>query len=296
MITVKLMGGLGNQLFQYSLGRRLSIERGSDLILDLKLVGRDYEDIYAHDFQLDDFDINAEVTDSSDRQLGPDEVRRKAVKGASMLSPRLSTMLFGEYRETAQYEFDPAVLNLSGDVTLHGYWQSWKYFDTIREELLSELTLKNGSSVENQRLESEIAVSTAVSLHVRRGDYVNMGMDLPPAYYRRALQRITEDLNNPTVFVFSDDMEWVRQNESEVVPDSDIEIRYVTGNSIEDPHEDMRLMWSCDHNVISNSTFSWWGAWLNRKDEKRIVAPQSWFSQDVSELDIVPPEWDTVAW
>lgn len=296
MVRVKLMGGLGNQLFQYSVGRRLSIETATELVLDLKLIGREYEGIYRHDYQLDPFNISAETAVSSTLPLNLDGIRRKLVKGTSMISPMLSASLFDEYRETTEFMFDSAVFGLPGDVCLNGYWQSWKYFQDIRESLLSELSIDGEPEGENRKWAEKISKTNAISLHVRRGDYVSMGIDLPSEYYRRALRKIALNEDDATVFVFSDDIQWVKDNEDAMVPDTGVELEYVTSNDVDNPQEDMRLMWSCDHNIISNSTFSWWGAWLNRNEEKQVIAPQTWFSRDVEELDIVPPDWETVGW
>jgi hypothetical protein len=174
---------------------------------------------------------------------------------------------------------------------MEGYWQSEKYFKSVAELIRSEFTFATALNAINEKYAAQIAVSNSISLHVRRGDYASNPRTLaihgllPLDYYHRAVDFISQRVPDPTFFIFSDDMNWVRENLRIPHP-----CHFVTCNSAGDSYNDMRLMSMCRHHVIANSSFSWWGAWLNPSEDKIVIAPKRWFTErDSSEL--IPNDW-----
>ena len=146
---------------------------------------------------------------------------------------------------------------------------------------------------ENQKVLDKIKSTNSISLHIRRGDYVikkryqEVYAECTLDYYKRGVEEITKRYENPTLFIFSDDPDWVKANLK-----LDYESVYVDINSGEKSYADMRLMSSCNHNVIANSSFSWWGAWLNNNPEKIVIAPEKWFKDDsINQKDVIPESW-----
>jgi hypothetical protein len=189
--------------------------------------------------------------------------------------------------------FDPEVLQLHDNIYLVGYWQSERYFADIREVLLQEFTVASPLSGRNRALADAITGCNAVSMHIRRGDYVSNATtaafhgvcDLD--YYESAIEQIDTFVDQPHIFVFSDDHAWTRQHLH-----LQGKVTYVDHNDPDQGHEDMRLMSLCKHNIIANSTFSWWGAWLNRNPNKTVIAPRCWFADaSIDTSDLIPSSW-----
>jgi hypothetical protein len=184
------------------------------------------------------------------------------------------------------------LFDLSDNTYLSGYWQSEKYFRNIKEHLVEELSLFNLPSVENEKYLIEIFNTNSVSIHIRRGDYINdtsainthgfCGLD----YYVNSISFIESKLSNPTYFVFSDDIDWARHN---IKTKKNI---FFIDTNFDKPEEDLRLMLNCKHNIIANSSFSWWAAWLNQNKEKIVITPKKWFADSKkSSIDLIPSEW-----
>lgn len=189
--------------------------------------------------------------------------------------------------------FDKNVLKCPREVYLCGYWQTEKYFVEIAPILREDLTVKQPLGGSNLGMMEKIKACTAVSLHVRRGDYVadpptasTHGI-LPLEYYQAAIGLIRERISAPTFFVFSDEIPWVREN----LRVDDAEVVYVDHNSTDTDYEDLRLMSHCQHHIIANSSFSWWGAWLSSYENKIVIAPRKWYAIDLDTRDLVPESW-----
>ena len=306
MIIVRLMGGLGNQMFQYAAGRRLAHVRQVPLKLDLSFYDHQQEtnpnDTPRH-YSLEQYCIQEAFASPAD--LKPFALGWKRSLPARLWR-RLRRML--PFPSAAVYwqrwsGFDPAVLSLGGDVYLSGYWQSWKYFADIAGTIRQDFRLREPLHPTNQRLADEIRASNAVGLHVRRGDYVanpvtaayhgSCNLD----YYQRALSIVAGNVPQPHLFIFSDDPPWARDNLAHdlLSPDSQgngSRISIVDNRDIDRDYEDLHLMSLCRHFVIANSSFSWWAAWLGTCPEKVVIAPQRWFADPSDEpVDLVPPEW-----
>lgn len=286
MIVVKLIGGLGNQMFQYATGRSLADAHGCDLKLDVS----GFDNYKLRVYELGDYRIRASIASESDikrfrgsRPVHPivDRVR----KFFRLLPPSI-------YLEKA-FSFDVDVLKLQAPCYLEGYWQSERYFSGIRHTLQTDFSLALPLDSHNQAILDQMSGCNAISLHVRRGDYVSN----PAAaqfhglcsldYYRDAVKYIGERVDSPCFFVFSDDTDWVLENLK-----IDFPLKVVDVNGPDRGICDMALMQACKHHVIANSSFSWWGAWLNPDESKIVIAPKRWFKeQNVQTEDLIPNSW-----
>lgn len=247
MIVIKLKGGLGNQMFQYSFGRTLSFKRKEILKLDKSLlqwsIRQKIIGTTVREYELGEFNIKTELTKDK------------------------------------------------GDSFLEGFWQSEEYFKDMRRILLKDFTLKKETN-NFLKLKRLVTKTNSVSIHFRRGDYVKRAVTgkyhgiLNLDYYRRAIELIEKKIKNPHFFVFSDDILWVKENFRIKQP-----ITFISGSGKLTNPEELILMACCRHNIIANSSFSWWGAWLNRNRHKIVLAPKRWFKKKRTESGIVPQAW-----
>jgi hypothetical protein len=196
------------------------------------------------------------------------------------------------YRER-HFHFDPVVKTLAAPICLEGFWQSERYFSDVADLIRQEFMAPVAMDPDNAAVMAQIAARSAVSLHVRRGDYVSNPVTnrfhgvCSPEYYRRAVDFISARVEAAHLFIFSDDQEWTRANLRFPLP-----ITFVDVNSSDRGDQDMRLMARCRHHILANSSFSWWGAWLNSSKGKIVVAPQRWFSaSDNDTRDLIPESW-----
>lgn len=278
-IYSRLFGGTGNQLFQYAAGRALADKLGCDLVLDSRYVAHsaDRGDCFTH-FQ------DARFLRSDD--LPPaksDGLLRYALWRGFGKSPRF-------VREKG-LGFNSGFFDLPPDTYLHGYWQSPLYFGPNTEQLRKDLRFTTALDKPNADMAVRIAgAQTPVAVHVRRGDYLASGSfaACTPEYYRAAVRHVAETTgDSPTCFVFSNDPAWARDNLA-----LGFDTVIVDHNDETTGHFDLHLQTLCAHNVIANSTFSWWAAWLNDSPNKCVVAPKAWFSADHTQNpDICPPSW-----
>ena len=175
---------------------------------------------------------------------------------------------------------------------LDGYFQSFKYFELIADQIRNELSPVTDYGKLDLEVKSKIESVESVSIHVRRGDYVTSKASMKTLgvcdldYYDRAINEIVRRLGDPHFFIFSDDPEWSKENLK--VPGS---VTYVSHNSGPTAFQDIRLMSICNHHIIANSTFSWWGAWLNSSKEKIVITPKKWFSNGMSSKTLIPENW-----
>lgn len=285
MIVVKLMGGLGNQMFQYAAGRQLALKRQTELKLDLSWFDNVEAINTSRPYELNAYPIKASSAKTNELVLAQGKTSRT-------LFGKVFTRKLTAFNEPDQ-TFYPNVLSLPDNTYLVGYWQNEGYFKDIREQLLLELKPKKLSKYSKEVL-IQIGGSPSVALHVRRGDYVsnkhaNKFHGLAPVdYYKKALVMLEKNIGEYRQFVFSDDIDWCRAN----LPLAKDAV-FVGGNGLERACEDIFLMQNCNHNIIANSSFSWWGAWLNDNPAKIVIAPKQWFQNQESnkDADIVPRAW-----
>lgn len=282
MIITRLIGGLGNQMFQYALARKLALLNNSPFQLDIF----SFETYKFHRYILKYFNVIENL--ATEKEIA--DVKKQGLS-------RLLEKIKPYYRQSIVVEkyptFDQNILKINGNAYLDGYWQCEKYFNDIRDILLKEFTVKNGLSASALKIGEEINKTESVSLHIRHGDYLSAKFSdfYEPAsieYYHRAIKKITQKIKNPIFFIFSDTIEWAKKN---------LKINYptifVSNPAIKD-YEELILMSQCKHNIIANSTFSWWGAWLNQNPNKIIIAPAKWFKIKNKRYDdkkIYPSQW-----
>jgi hypothetical protein len=288
MIIIGLKGGIGNQLFQYAFGRHLALLNNTELKFDTEGLRRanDIGNIY-RDFALPAFNIPIAEADRADI------IRLKYPLGPLSKAWRLFR---GKVLNEYHIKYHERLLAIRGEYYGDGYYQSPRYFDAIRPTLLTDLTLKNPLSPGAATIATHIAGATAVSLHVRRGDYATNPRVIyeygtcSVAYYRAAMKHVETAAGKPvTYFVFSDDIAWVKEN----LPVG-ADTVFIDDPTISDV-ESMMLMSQCTHNIIANSSFSWWGAWLNQHLEKLVVAPTPWFEHQPTDPDLIPVDWVRIA-
>jgi hypothetical protein len=281
-IVVELLGRMGNQMFQYATARAAALRCGAKVIFDPRSLHR-----LNHPYDMGHFDIKARVGGS--KELCPTKDR-----WLKRLAWRTLSKIEGRFIRERHNRFDPRVLTAKPATELRGYWQSEKYFADFADQIRQDFAITVPPTAANADMMRRIEGSLSVSVHVRRGDYVTSdkargiyavcGMD----YYSRAAQHMLEALGeDPVFYVFSDDPEWARSNLE--LPG---EMIVVDINGAETAYEDLRLMASCRHNIIANSTFSWWGAWLNPSTDKIVVGPKTWYLHpSLSNEYITPNNW-----
>lgn len=290
MIIVKLMGGLGNQMFQYALGKRVSLLRKTMLKVDVSYLNNKQYTHTSREYELNVFSSGIQIaTDTEVNKFN--SIRKSKIKrGAQQLFP----FIFPYHTIGEQsHEYNERILNSAKNSLLIGYWQTEKYFLPIGNIIRNDFTFERPLDTVNKAHAMEIESCNSVSLHVRRGDYVHhletklFHCTCTPEYYYKAINLIKNKIPDIQLFIFSDDMAWVKENLK-----FDIPVRYVENNSGDKSFIDMRLISLCKHNIIANSSFSWWGAWLNNNSGKIVVAPAKWFNDDsISIKDVVPETW-----
>jgi len=263
-MIIRIQGGLGNQLFQYAYGRKMELS-GKKVIFDVSFFeGFKAKGDIARNFKLNNYNIETKAKFSN--------------KNANSFCRRVLNKIMVRFIPKED-----------------GFWQSEKYFKDIENDIRKEFTLKNQLSIACLDWQKKIQTTeNSVSLHIRRGDYVQdqktnaFHGTCDMNYYQKALEKVNKILQNKNIeiFVFSDDIVWAKENLK-----FPYTTHFVSSPDIQD-YEELFLMSLCKHNIIANSTFSWWGAWLNQYQNKIVVGPKQWFANKTTEeLDILPPEW-----
>ena len=290
MIITRLQGGLGNQLFQYAAGKSLASRLGTTLLLDDTLLARRRRDITPRSYLLGIYKLPAALLNPKERKL---VVFRTSRFGRSLCGSGICRSKFTYFRESKP-TYDSSFEKLAGDVILQGFWQTEKYFLTVAEDVGQELLQFVPIDVSAKSLMDQMSGCNSVSIHVRRGDYItntsaaeyHVVHELD--YYRRAVKAIAERVQNPVFFAFSDDPTWLKH---ELVIDYPLVI--VSSETARLASEELYLMSRCAHHITANSSFSWWGAWLNPSPSKVVIAPTKWFHASIDTSDLLPPNWLT---
>lgn len=296
MIIVRLRGGLGNQLFQYAAAYSLAANKGVDLKSDLYTYTKHpYRKYELHHF-------NVTLTEAT-----RDEVHRFTGSNfiARYLNKKNNYFNCPEVFAQPHYHFYDDFFSLPVPIYLSGYWQSEKYFVHIADALRKKFTPSKPLDQRNADLISAVGSSDSVAVHIRRTDYTGtqkglsffqpMGLD----YYQRAFEAIDKKISNPRYYIFSDDITWSRQQLTHLK-----DAVFVDHNTGADSFKDLLVMSACRNQVIANSTFSWWAAWLNDFENKTVIAPQTWFhsnyvtkrepvyaSRFYNTRDLIPAGW-----
>lgn len=270
-VIARVFGGLGNQLFCYAAARRLAIKNDAELVID-HISGFKYDYKYRRSYQLHKFDIPCRLADPSERFEPFPRIRRAIRKRVEKLRPFHRR----GYISQEGMEFDERLLDLKFQKKLYieGYWQSEKYFKDIEHVIRKEFTLKNIKSDKNLKLSDLILQKNSVAVHFRlfgeTDEHYSVNSSLK--YYRKSIEKITQDIENPHYFVFSDNP----QKAGHMFGKFGLPFTLIShNNSDQDAHLDLWLMSQCNHFIIANSTFSWWGAWLSKNSNKMVIAPGS---------------------
>jgi hypothetical protein len=278
MIITRFHGRTGNQMFQYAIGRALALRLGVDLVLDDRLALHKGEQSLTRVFDLPVVQSSTMPPSRHDRPIAHSFWRHLIARGRYVRENGLA--------------FDPSILGRPDGTYLHGYWQSEKYFLDAEETIRQDFSFGTPTG-RNAELATQIAETPSVSLHLRRGDYVSNASHIVCAqpYYDAALAALLPKLDHdPQIFVFSDDPDWARKNLK--LPGNPVVVDH---NGAEYDYEDLRLMSLCKHNIIANSSFSWWGAWLNQNPGRHVIAPSTWFGKaKLSNPDIWARGWHKV--
>ena len=288
MIIVKIWGGLGNQLFQYAFGKYLSLKLNTELKFDLQTNYKS-TNFTNRSVGLNNFNINFSQATKSEiskfKYFDTDlffRLERKLIQKLPFLNRNyvVQDLKLPQKKET----------NFRDNCYYEGYWQSYKYLTLNETILLNEISLKYSLKSGIEDSIDTIESSQSISLHIRRGDYISIKDNLELFgicsinYYQEAIQYFTRQYSNPKFFIFSDDINWAKENFIGT------QYIYIEGNQ---PAQDMYLMSKCKDNIIANSTFSWWGAWLNSNKNKIIIAPKHWYNGAINNLtiDLIPGAW-----
>lgn len=297
MKIIKLMGGLGNQLFQYAFGIALADKSGDSVLFDDAVLRRAEicsRNDTVRQYALDAYkvSVNFATREQLHRCLtegaGPYQRLynrwRQFLGKKNKKSPNI-------VREKLNCGYEPELLTLRGNRYYECYAQTERYFAEYRTRILQDLTLREPLDEANDAILQRIKNCEAVSLHIRRGDYLkhpDLYALCEPEYYHASARRIAEHCSHPVFFVFSEDLSWARGSLS--LP---FDCVYVDVNSSATAYADLELMRHCRHHIIANSSFSWWGAWLNPHPDKIVIAPRQWLvgEKNAETVDITPKEW-----
>ena len=292
MIYIQLNGGLGNQMFQYACGKSLAQKNETELYLYTKLLNKKkiIGGNTARTFELDIFNIN----EFDISYIKKSTIFFKRIINAMSYKFGLDRVQSSKYFVERQFSFNKNISIIVNECFISGYWQSPLYFSQIESIIKEDFqfpTLKNSNNID---LAKKIKESNAVSIHIRRGDLLNSKAHVTHGtcsinYYNKAISYVSKKITNPVFFVFSDDIAWVKLNLK-----FEAKRYYVSGNNNKNSYVDMQLMSRCKHNIIANSSFSWWGAWLNSNPGKIVISPRQWFKNKIMNEqtnDLIPAKW-----
>jgi len=300
VIIVRLHSGLGNQLFQYALGRRLSIIHKRPLKLDVSYYTATNPDpregvrIYCLKY----FNVQAQIAEPEDMAPFKKYLEKtfigKVFRHASICKYYKRSFIIEPPK--IFWVFDPNLLtwSLKANVYLVGYWQTEKYFTSIENIIRNDFVFKDAPDEVNRKMLAEIDSSSSVCIHVRHGDKATLKASihgvLPLSYYYEAVKDLMKTVKSPHFYVFSDDIERAKESLRLDFPST-----FVGHNGDEKNYEDLRLMSHCKHHITGNSTFSWWGAWLGKKPGQLVYAPNRHFVNiDIPTFDFYPASWKLI--
>jgi len=290
MIIIKLTGGLGNQLFQYAFGRYLSMRFNTELKIDAQTKGNSHS-FTNRSIGIYNFSINAKLaTQTEIKQFKYfskgvfERLERKILQKVPIINKK--------YLVQSSHVFDFNMKYIRDNCYYDGYWQSEKYFKPIESMIREEFDYKRILCDENSELLKDILKRESISIHIRRGDYLSIKTNselfsiCSMEYYIKAIDYFLDICKNPYFYIFSDDIDWAMSNFKG-------EQFRIIDNNLNNPEIDLFLMSKCKHNVIANSSFSWWGAWLNANPSKVVIAPKKWYNGELNDesTDLIPSEW-----
>ena len=272
MFVVKITGGLGNQMFQYLLGRHISKKYNSNVFYDISSFKNQPEFLDKRKFELSCFDLPIAIVDG--RSFEDFKNLNKIEKVLDILNAifKKDSKSFLPINEFL-IRLSPLIPKYIKNRYYLGYWQDTKYFSDLNMNLSKVFNLREElhDQLINHSHKKDIKAQNSVSLQVRRGDYLKVGdVICNEEFYKKSIEYINQKIKNPIFYVFSDDIDWCKKNlkysEKFVFIEPNLSM----------PFEDMHLMSQCKHNIIVNSTYGWWGAMMNDNKEKIIISPRKW--------------------
>ena len=292
MVIVRITWGLWNQMFQYAYIKALSLKNNSNFRLDIET----FEHYKLHKYCLEFFNIQRKYCKISEVPFYKKfNSNNKYLEYLLVKIKCLAKKFNKNHYIEKQFNFDADFLNIKQGY-VEGYFQTEKYFIEYEDDIRKDFTFAISPSPENEKIIEKINSCNAISIHIRRWDYISNDTtnrvhgtcDLN--YYKQAIGLIKEKIDNPIFFFFSDDINWAKEH-LKVSEKS----YYIDRNNANTNYEDMRLMSLCKHNIIANSSFSWWWAWLNSNPKKIVIAPSKWFNDNSrSTSDIIPSTWKKI--
>ena len=278
MKIIKLSGGLGNQMFQYAFGKWLNEE----ILYDTSWFENEitFKNIKHLKLEINNFDINLEY--ATKEQVKDCLQETELAKNINKIGRRFQLKILPSNRvyEKVINRFQPNLKTEKENVYYEGYYQSTKYFDDIKDLLINDFTPKNRMTDENSQILNDICSTNSVAVSIRHGmDYQELGWALNENFYISAIEKIAEQTENPHFYIFSDDMEWSKK----FFDNKKYNITYA--NSYDDNCGyacGIYLMSKCKHNIIANSTYSWWGAYLNNNNNKTVIIPKKWLPENTT--------------
>ena len=295
MIIISLFGGLGNQMFQYSTAKAISLKLGVELKLDTSLLEdrTPKENFTYRDYEFSAFNIDEKIANTNEvRRFVPNLWNSSKTTLALF---KIKRAIFGThyYWEKHKFEYDAFTKSLKDNTYIYGYFQSEKYFAGIRPQLLESFRLRTNPNEANMKLLAQIQAENSVSIHIRRGDYKNSPFQLleMDSYYLKAIKSIEQKIDSPVFYIFTNDIAWTEKQ----FKTTQIKKVIVNINTESQSYMDMILMSHCQHNICANSSFSWWGAWLNSNPKKVVIVPKKWFKDknlNTKTSDLIPEGWN----
>lgn len=290
MVTVLLSGGLGNQMFQYAAAKALATRLSTTFSVDLYALTKKTNATVRH-YELGIFNID--VPQVSTRR------GKFLIKAWPFVQKRREFFQrYGLLTDIYAIQYQPVFETILGDITMAGYFQNERYFKQIEQDIRLDFTFKFPLEGKNKVIERQLDNCRSVAIHIRRGDYLQQAgasnfVTCERAYYEKAMAYMLEKINNPVFYIFSDDFDWVEEN----LNFGDHLVTFVDWNKGKDSYIDMQLMSLCKHNIIANSSFSWWAAWLNANPDKVVVGPGKWFRDEKKNAllkDFYPEGWKMI--
>jgi hypothetical protein len=306
--------GLGNQMFQYAAALALSFEKNTQLKVDIS----SYEGYKLRKYELETC-FNIDTAKATAEEIATFRFDNPVKRVWNKLIPSTKLRMLGlpyeeaglpkavltiydsigspHKRKTYQephYHFDRNFFNANKDVYLQGYWMSWKYFYKYDKQIREAFTIKKELVRHLDKVVSELQSSNSVSIHIRRTDLTDSFVTklkgiISVQYYKNAIAQLQQRYNDLELYFFSDDIDWVKQN----LQFNNLSVHYIDKTIASSAIEDFYLMMQCKHNIIANSTFSWWAAYLNEHENKIIIAPKKWYSDAATYnyKDVYPTKW-----
>ena len=280
-------------MFQYACGKALAFKHNTELLIDVTSFKTPSKNgVTNRELTLNIFNINASEAN-----------KNELIKAKPILFRVINTLFIKfffkgiqtpKYFIERKFSFNKRIIHVGENCYLSGYWQSPKYFNSVELLIRKEFIFPNNLNSQNNEFLNKILSENSVSLHIRRTDFVNnTSHDIHGfcsiEYYENSIHIISQKIAKPYFFIFSDDIEWAKKN---------LQISFchlfIFGNFGNNSYIDMQLMSKCKHNIIANSSFSWWGAWLNQNKNKIVIAPKIWFlNKNLNDQtqDLIPDSW-----